>query len=329
MPIASNPALRRVVRVLQRQSSPGWGPDYQPAMRATRSEAPAMSRASLLYSAQLGRTIHAHSTAEQGAVLLALYHNALFDLHEQQFLSPEPTLHPLQEHPLAGGRDLPAISGTLAIADRLALGSFHPKARCDVLDEFGQVDESNSYWMAGHWIGDLLLFMLDEDGGYCVFWDVKAKVGDHDKPGPRARPGRSSRATQRAQARFRIQQEYYAEAGIKTVCVAGAQIDEHVRNNLRALFCWSIHPPQMSARQRRALLGRLRVALHDGTPPLAVMTSFGGEEGLRFENCKRLFYQAIWRRDLRVDLFKPVVVDWPMRPETRDVLVEHADWFSR
>jgi hypothetical protein len=42
-----------------------------------------------------------------------------------------------------------------------------------------------------------------------------------------------------------------------------------------------------------------------------------------------LIHQGIWRRELRVDLFRPVLADKPLRREVTDVLVKYADWFAR
>jgi hypothetical protein len=326
MNTSNTPALRRIVKILRRRNASGWGANYQPAIRSSRSEAPSISRASEINSREQGRSLQMLSPGEQEASLLALHQPALFDLHEQRELSAEPAAHPLQSHPLVSGRDLPGISGTLAIAERLGALRFHP--RTWVASDEQDVTTGEGFWAPGFWIGDLLLFLADEQGPYCVHWDVKAKHGDHGKPGPGVRD-RSGHAAARARARHEVMCAYYQEAGIRSVSVARDAIDRHASNNLRALFGWHQKPPSMTLSLQRELLDRLRVALSDGTPPIEIFSAMMKKASVSFDACKRVFYRAIWRRELRVDLFHPVLVDRPMRIEMRDVLIEYASWFAR
>jgi hypothetical protein len=47
------------------------------------------------------------------------------------------------------------------------------------------------------------------------------------------------------------------------------------------------------------------------------------------EDASALIHQGIWRRELRVDLFRPVLTSKPLRPEVTDVLTKYAAWFAR
>lgn len=177
-----DPALRRARRI-QRRSTPGaWGPKFEPAIRGNRSEGPSVSRISQINCGLLGRRLHALSAGEQEAILLALYNPTLLDLHEQRPLSPQPSSHPLQSHPLMSGQVLPTLSGTLAIANKLGLLSFHPKAWVPSTAE--GADAASGFWAPSAWIGDLLLYLQDSDGPYCVHWDVKRARGITGSQGP-------------------------------------------------------------------------------------------------------------------------------------------------
>jgi hypothetical protein len=302
---------------------PGWGSDYCPAMKATRAQAPSISRASQMRCSDFDRVVHAHSPGEQEAIFLALHNPALFELKEQRPLSPLPAPHPLQAHPLTKGRAMPSTRGTVEISMDLGLFAFHPKQW-----ELGAAGEPR--WRPLPWIGDLLLFLLDQDGPYCVFWDVKAKRGDHAKPGPGNgfRP-RCRRTELRARARYEVQREYFKDAGIRIVELAREEIDRHAANNLRALFGWTARPVRLSAEARKRLTCSLAEAQEKGSPPIDVIEAARKRLNVPFDECKRLMYHLIWRRSLRVDLFQPVLINCPLHPESRDVLDVYRNWFMR
>jgi hypothetical protein len=46
------------------------------------------------------------------------------------------------------------------------------------------------------------------------------------------------------------------------------------------------------------------------------------------EVIKAILCQMIWNRRLRVDLFKPILLERPLNPETKDVLIEYRHWYS-
>jgi len=43
----------------------------------------------------------------------------------------------------------------------------------------------------------------------------------------------------------------------------------------------------------------------------------------------KILYAAIWSREVRVDLYRPVLPDKPLRRERSDVLVDYSHWFAR
>jgi hypothetical protein len=269
------------------------------------------------------------STGEQHAALLALHHPELFELQEQLPLSPDPTPHPLASYPLWSGPPLSPISGTIAIADRLGLLSFHPKVWVPGKDIDRGNQAADGHWEPDCWYGDLLLFLTDDQGPYCVHWDVKGEHGRHDKAGPVVTPKRRKQADERAQARHSVLCSYFAEAGIRSVSVAHTEIDKPMRDNLRSIFGWLHKAPPPDRQVRTHALALLQEALERGTPPIEVFSTASKYWELSIEAFKALFYQAIWRRKLRVDLFHPVVVDRPMHPEQRDVIIEYRTWYAR
>jgi hypothetical protein len=313
----------RVLRMLASQREPRFGADYVPAIRAIRSEAPSVSHCAQLHYDKLGRSLHALSLSEVSALLVATYHPELVDVHEEKLLLPGPAPHPFHGHPMAQGASLRPLLGTLSVAERLEDGRLHGRVTVVLGNDTVQIPAP--------YVGDLLLYLSDDSGPYCVNWSVKARAEDHGMPGPGASAKRryDTKALKRAQFRSALEQIYYADAGIRTQQVAGDQIDATMASTLRRLFGHAMRPCALSRDQYEDLLVLYVAGLHSGTPPLDIALTFANRWRLRREDCFRVMYDAIWRRRLRVDLFEPLMMDRPLRPERRDVLDVYADWFRR
>jgi hypothetical protein len=206
----------RVRTIMKRQVPPRWGPSYLPAILATRGEAPSKSGALTMPSEKFQRDMHAGSRAERPFISLALMHPRLFEFKEQHILSPTPSVHPLVGHPRARGIALPVTSGTVNIAERLGVLAMHPQ----VLEKFKGPEGPSERWIPGPWIGDHLPFLTDDQGPYCVSWDVKRYEGDHGKPGPGDWTERTApRRVREAAARDLVYVEYMRERGCPDFCV--------------------------------------------------------------------------------------------------------------
>lgn len=327
--MARNPLISqaRLQLIERRQLHPGWGPDYEPAMRATRDEAPAISRPSTVYSSKLGREVHLLSLAERVPCLLALYHPALFELREQHMLSPFPTEHPLTGHPYAARLRLPELKGTIDVAQRLNALSKHPTVWVQEQDSEGQTEARRA---AFPYLGDLLLFLRDTQGPYCVNWTVKSdRRAFSVSPHRLHNPLRMQQAQTNNQLRHQIEEIYFADAGIPTVQVAASEIDPQLAANLTALIGWQaqatlvsddvftylVQDYQQLMQNRQTLLSRLEALMH--------------QTNSTRQQCLAVLYQAIWQRQLRVDLYQPILPDRPLRPERTDVLVDFSAWFER
>lgn len=319
------PSWERLRTILKRQGKSVFGPDYQPAIRATPREAPSISRPSVLQSTRLGRDVHALSIPERSGALLALYHPKLFELHEQKMLSVGPRPNPLFGHPAAIGLNLPQVRGTVVVAEQLGHLRFHPKVKAP-----RSPGSKDWMWVPFPYIADLLLFMADDGGPYCINWTIKAEPQDFDRPPPRGAPTRDPHAAVlRTQARQEIERVYYEEAGIRTVRVAKTDINEHVAANLRHLFGWQQQVVPLQPEQRAEMLLKYEVAIDLGVAPSDMIGQLMLRYRCRREDCLAVLYQAIWSRRMRVDLFKPVLPDKPLQPERHDVLTEYGAWFER
>ncbi len=318
--------IARLKQIFRRQKNPTWGEDYQPSTKAERGEAPAKSHAFKLGPWKVsGRYIHLLSSPELAAALIGLYHPGVVGLQEQRMLSPAPKEHPLTNFPgcIAGG--LLPFQGMVAVAQRLDCLDALPKVWGD-----DPMCETGKRELIFPYLGDLLWAVRAADGHiYCVNWSVKSREEDFKRPfDDRWLSRLSPQPSAKEQLRHELETIYYADAGIRTVHVAGEAIDPHVTGNLRTLFLWHNRAVNLSLDQQTDLLHRFRTCIDTGMTPLEVIVRLGGNGSTTTNDYCNVFYQSIWRRKLRVDLFRPVLIDRPLRPEAEDVLARYAGWFE-
>lgn len=326
MGTSRRPTLARLKTILKRQNNPTWGPDYTPAILAVRGEAPSVSHALIIIPEKLaGREVHLLSLSEFFAALLGLYNPNVVGLQEQRMLSPGPRAHPLNNFlgAIAGG--LPPLNGVIDVAQRLDYLSMLPRVWVDDSECDGRRRD-----IVFPYVGDLLWALQGIDGQpYCINWSVKDSESAFKRPLQHDRfVTPQGKVLTGILARHELERTYYADAGIRTVLVAGDAINEHVRSNLRHLFLHHGRKVHLPAREQSELLARFRSCLETGTPPSELIVRLAGAGKYSIEDCKNILYQGIWRRNLRVDLFQPVLIDRPLKPETQDVLDTYADWFS-
>ncbi|HET7662346.1 MAG TPA: hypothetical protein VFK31_01805 [Rhodanobacteraceae bacterium] len=312
--------LARIRRITKRQHEPAWGRDYDPAIHATPQEAPKCSRPTILKPSKLGmRDMHLLSGVEARAALLALYNPNVFDVHEQHALSREPTQHPLASHPMSVGKQFPPINGTVSVAARLGHCSWHGRVYLEEVDR----------WLPDIYVGDLLLFLNDADGAYVVNWTVKAEDRDFNRPGPHpyGRPRRGTSA--RVVFRHDLEVAYFSDAGVRTQRVVDPDMDATLFANLRVLFGYHALPSNVPPAERQNIEDSLSRTVGGTTRVWTTLQAIAQERHMEAEAIRTLLYQAIWARRILVDLYQPLMIDKPLRTETRDPLRTYASWFSR
>jgi len=316
--------LRRIQEMLDRQFPPRWEREYIPAQLATSAEKPSITKASSFYSSKLGRYMHAVASTELPFITLALMHPALFDLKEQWVLPPTPYAHPLVGHPLAAGMLLPSTTGTVAIAARLGLAKLHPRILVK-----GRVGAAPAEWCAALLPRDILLFLVDEQGPYCVDWDVKRNKGDHGKPGPGPAHQQGNAGKLRsAAAKDAIYLECLGELAIRPVRLASVELPRNLRNNLNRLAFAHAKTIELLPVQVEMALDQFQEAIVKGIPANEVIDDLG-ERGVPHEQAQIVLDQGVWTRQLRIDLFSYWVNSEPMEPEKQHPLEVYADWFRR
>lgn len=315
----------RLRTIYARQAHPGWDETYLPSICATPSEAPSISRAYVLTPGKLeGRQVHLLSKPELSACLLGLYHPDVIGLQEQRMLSPEPAVHPLSNFPGETDIRLPPLKGVIDVADRLGYLPLLPTVKV-----FDPDHRDAARTVVFPWAGDLLFALKKEKGGaFLVNWTIKSEHASFKRPviDHRCQKARA-KAEFRLLARHEIEIVYYQDAGIPTFQLAGEDIDHHVVANLRQLFLHHRRKIGLTAEQYQEILHRYAVALESGIAPGEVILSFTQRQRFSIDQVRSSLYQAIWNRQLRVDLFRPILINVPLHPETKDVLDVYGAWF--
>jgi hypothetical protein len=322
----NRPSFARLKLIYKRQQEMLWGAAYRASIEATTKEAPNLSRASILTPQKLGeRDMHLLSPPERGFALLALYHPQVIDIHEQKMLSAEPRLHPLTGCPEMEILDLPPIKGMIDVAERLGYSHLLP-----LVKESSPADPRNPRLFVFPYVGDLLLYIGPPgEVPYCINWNIKDRIQAFKRPGALNSKRRLAQDEVSELPRYEMERVYYADAGIRTEHLALEQLDTHVVANLTQLFLHHKTPLDLSPAQCAELKERFATALARGISPLEVISLCVARERFTVHQCRTYLWQAIWQREIRCDLFKPVLIDRPLRPETADVLEVYGHWFGR
>ncbi|WP_421376312.1 hypothetical protein ACOCG7_00495 [Paraburkholderia sp. DD10] len=238
---------------------------------------------------------------------------------------PDVSPHPLHNFPGVIAGTLSPLRGMIDVAQRLGY-----------LDRLPRVWAPDTEYAGGRrelvfpFVGDLLWAIRGDRGRfYCVNWSVK------DSEIAFKRPLMTERFTQAREQhpisvlpRHEMECTYYADAGIRTIPLAADGIDEDVRSNLRHLFGHHSRIVELPDEEQEELLARFHHCLETGVPPIELIVRLTGAGKYSEDDCKNVLFQGIWFRKLRVDLFRPILINRPLKPETQDILVRYADWFS-
>lgn len=314
--IASNRAYRR-------HHDGGFGSERIPAILATRSEAPSISRASTLsqYN-KLGRPLHALSQPELAFMLLGLFAPDTVDILEQLVLEPFPAPHPVVGHPLQGETAYPDLQGIVSVAQRLNV--FHKLRKYKTTSKAGE-----TITRLVPMIGDILLIIGKRGALRAVNWNIKASSQDFERACPGlSQPRHPERRAEAAVRRNLIEDLYYLDAGIPSYRLAADQLDAQFVENLKVCYCGNAKRYKDGHRGFENILGREVLPLYEQY--ISVRDAFvatSARLGIPYQHYRDYWYSCIWRRSVRVDLFSPLYLNGPTYPERKDPLDVYADWF--
>jgi hypothetical protein len=260
------------------------------------------------------------SIPERKAACLGAYHPHVFEIQEQRMLFTTEAMHPLTGLHPDRVTEFPHFRGTVEVADRLGYLNLHSTLRCKISGDMKTVP-----WP---YQGDLLLFLDLGTGPYCINWPVKASRGDFLGQN-KAVTAKEQRQRHKKRARHEIELAYYWDAGIRSEAIAGDDIEDTLSNNLLRLCCYAVREIDLPQTQIEDTELALQSAMKTGMPAAAVLARLCATARINSEQGRTIFYQAIWYRRLRVDLFRPVLIDQQMVPETTDLLDYFDEWFRR
>lgn len=314
--IASNRAYRR-------HHDREFGSARIPAILATRSEAPSISRASTLSQHnKIGRPLHALSQPELAFMLLGLFAPDTVDILEQLVLEPFAAPHPIVGHPLQGGTDYPDLQGIVSVAKRLNV--FHKLRRYKTVSKAGE-----KVTRLVPMIGDILLITGKRGALRAINWNIKANSQDFERACPGLlQPRHPERRAEAATRRNLIEDLYYLDAGIPSYRLAADQLDAQFVENLKVCYCGSAKGYKDGHRGFENILRREVLPLYkDCISVRDAYVATSARLGIPYQHYRDYWYSCIWRRSVRIDLFSPLYLNGPTYPERKDPLDVYADWF--
>lgn len=321
------PTYARLQKILERQGgAPRWGHDYVPANFVDDIDSPGSTRPSGIYVPEIDRYIQAQAKTERVFVLLGLHCPQRLDFHEQKMLQYNPAPHPLCGHPAATALDFPQLRGTLAVADAMGELKRHPVVRAPV----NHPTHANQL-VPYPYVGDLLLYLFDQEGPYCVNWSVKNSLLDfHRTFNPHNRPP-SDADREAAEYRHELERLYYADGEIPTHHLVPGMVDRELRINLLTLHYWWARSPENERTRDRE--DEMLSWYQEQIPKILIQHDLAKIAARRFQtsvyDAKWVLKKGIFGRSLRVDLFQTVLDNLPLFPERDDPFAKHATWFAR
>jgi hypothetical protein len=148
------------------------------------------------------------------------------------------------------------------------------------------------------------------------------------QPNVRGKPSRPGLDDPAVVLRHEVERLHYAAGGIRTIQVTAEQFSPAVIANLRVLFMFHARRLDLQPAVAALILGRLHESVGTGVPGYFTVQELAQRHGVDQCTVLAIMYQAIWHRNLRVDLFSPIVMDQPLIPEREDVCVRYADIFG-
>jgi hypothetical protein len=265
------------------------------------------------------------SGPEVAGVLVGLFSGLARELHEGKMLSPEPGVGPMFGFPGATAPTLETHRGTLRIASELGAAHFHPTVYVPRKSDGLRVQVGFPL------LGDLLWFFEDDNGIYVRNWTIKDTLEDFERPFQRRgiRRAPPPRDVERLKARLAIEEVYYSDVGVVTSRVALEEIPSTLFNNLRRIYPVAHLASPISEEVRRYIVHIFRERIPRGVPVIETVRALVGRLGRDLKFYLDILFQAIWHREIEVDMWSAIVPEAPLLPSERDVLDVYARWFAR
>lgn len=297
-------------RILKRQSVARWGDEYDPAIHATKHEAPNISRPHMFK--WRNRTVHCLSTPEYQMAILALWLPGLFEFHEQRMLPLDRRPHPLSEYPDYSEMSWPSTRGTVAIA--ADFGFRHPSIYVRMSD--AKVPVPYPY------VGDLLVYLKWDRQPYMVNWNIKASEDGFVSSPDNSVPKNPGYQKEKMWIRREIERELYRDWGIRTEEVAITSLPRWPIQNLIKCHGYLPQVPHDKGDLFFEIFKCYTRAIEEGECIKHFVGRVCRNYKLTDVQGLSILYFFIWVKWIQVDLYSPIHHNEPLRPERRIFLDE-------
>lgn len=316
----TRPTLARLHELQRRQGTHKFGPDYQAGIRAVREEAPAHSRPSQIWVPKFGRYLHALSSVERDVFAITVNDPRVLEALDQYVLPTTPAPNWLTSSPFPRAQGTPALlRGTIAVANELGALAIHPRVRHQ---ELGEVPFP--------YIGDMLAFLqICEEQVLSINVSIKASPEDFERPYKAGRQPRDmSAAVQKERLRHKIEEQLHGEVGTRTVRVTAADYSAVYARNIRWAHEVAHAEQTLPAHLVNVAEEVIASSAVKSQPALQAFSELSERHGIRHEQSRIVFANALLARRLPIDLTRDhVVIDQPLVYRPADQLQEVA-WLN-
>ncbi|MCA9232994.1 MAG: hypothetical protein KDA57_20275, partial [Planctomycetales bacterium] len=95
------------------------------------------------------------------------------------------------------------------------------------------------------------------------------------------------------------------------------------------LFGWHRRATNIRPEQKLQILTSFNEHIGSGSAALDVIRGISRRTRIDAYQIKTLLYQFVWSRKLRIDLYRPLLMNKPLLGEVIDPISAYDDWFRR
>ena len=168
------------------------------------------------------------------------------------------------------------------------------------------------------YLGDLLLILENEFGLFCVNWTIKRTRDQFGLGDSLIDPANRELMKMKVKAfkRYEIERCYYEAAEIRTFAIAFVDFDRVVTKNLFRIMCFAQRALVIEEQLWFLIISRLNRMLVMSKSIKQMAADISLSFSIPVSITINLVYRAIWNHELKINLFKTLLPDRPLQPES-------------
>jgi hypothetical protein len=99
--------------------------------------------------------------------------------------------------------------------------------------------------------------------------------------------------------------------------------------NLAQILLWSKRKHSFSEKKNREIVNCFKEAIGTNVPGMSLVHDLARVNDCKTSEIKTVLHQALWNKQIRIDLFQPFHIDKPLLPEKRNPFAVYGHWFAR